>query len=139
MSETPQNRLPANGTVKPEMGGIDLGLHLVRNRVGEIITARLAEPLPAMPECVEEIVVVQPDSNAKNVNVDFVRRYAESKMWSLIRDVRGLGGDERDGDFTLDEGVLGKTVDKGLPCVRFMLTWKPRAASGSKPLAIVQE
>ena len=106
--------------------GIRLDSHILKNRVAEVVAARLKEPWPPYPIVGKEIVVIH-HGPVSNLDVEFVRGLVESKFWECAKELCALGIDPAVGDFSVTEGDIGNAPD-GAPAVRFMLLWKPKEA-----------
>lgn len=133
-----ENRLPQNGHVDPDTSGaVRLDSSLLRDRVREIMDARLSAPFaPAHESEVSESMTVAYGGQASSVNVDVVRDRVEQSRWSLIATLRARGVTQEQidaGEFAIEGWRTGQTP-QGVPACMAVLRWRPRKSEQSKPL-----
>lgn len=106
-------------------GAILLAGSMLRDRVAEIITARMKQPFPDPSGPVSMGMQVSCNGPAEQVDAAAVRARVEQVRWDIVKELRSRGIDPSSGDFTVDGGQGGHTPD-GTPACAFNLTWTPR-------------
>lgn len=124
-----------NGRLPPDTaGGVALDAAIYATKIKSLLDDAHAMPRGRCPDLVPELMQFSHPRGCdpSMVDADPVKNRYSTAYWNIVRSLRGLGVDESDGEFFVEE--IGKGIDpKGQIVAQFVLAWRPSVPDRAIP------
>ncbi len=118
--------IPLNGRLgNLAAGATELESNMLKNRVKEILEARMREGFDGPPVIVQALSVTH-KGPLDQIDVNYVRNLMEQQYYAIRARLNALGIDHTTGVYKIDEGRTGRGSE-GQPGCQFTVAWIPKA------------